>query len=930
MKKITQNLTNVKAWQSIVFAFMFLFSLTINSQEVGDEFLANPGVNTANVDADTGFNGSGGFNANNGYGGWTAGTGGAYAAGTDTQSASGNGECHTTDRQFRLYKVGGADGQFINQIVTALPAGNYNYGFWNKWDFTNSNDAEVSPTWGAEGDVTPKFSIKVQDADNNWQTVHTHVPAEPSADMTWVEETGTWTNEETRDVRVMFYKNGGTNAAPTNLNNLWYVDTTTLNYASPLETSSDCELTVNMVDTYGDGWGSGNYLEISVNGVAIEGSPFTVDTTTNSVTLDTNYGDSVTFNVVGGGSWSSEMEVTIGNTVLGAGDSYTFECIDPDAVYFDASVTTDGAFATFSLTVNNFTVGAAAGEGDGHIHWSIYDSADLETAIASGMIYSTEDVTLPLPNGNHTMVFSLVDPNHQPFDPPIESTVVFSTFDGIYSGDYPYCSSFDTDALDNWSVESVSGDANWTSSAANQNSTVAPLTGAGMAYIYDNASVSNLISPSMDLSSASSASVSFSYTQAAWTPDQDELRVWYRAASGDEWSQIGEYTAEATEWTAVTLDLPNLSATYQVAFNGTAAYGRGITVDDVCIATVEPAALSLQGIMDFTTPGAWFRGLHVVASADIPDLSVYALGVATNGGGTDGIEIELTGSAAAGDNILIARSANATADIIDVYLNATDLYDQIIIQNENTAFASNGDDAIELFFNGEVIETYGDIDVDGSGESWEYMDSWAWKQADGTWINGDVNCTDGSFLMWDSGCVYPFVVDQQCTGASTDLVTAFSHDFEAVGPAGYWWVNAQAGTFRVDDPITADGSGGNDYNGVMEYTDDGSEAYSNLQMRFCSKLDLNSVNTVSLRAMIISGETLTGTQNNQLALKLQDATDNEPWNNQNTVEQDITVTDEWVDLVFTFNDAASMARTDVDNIVINLMVKAIMTQLLLI
>ena len=28
----------------------------------------------------------------------------------------------------------------------------------------------------SEGDVTPKFSIKVQDADGNWQTVHTHVP----------------------------------------------------------------------------------------------------------------------------------------------------------------------------------------------------------------------------------------------------------------------------------------------------------------------------------------------------------------------------------------------------------------------------------------------------------------------------------------------------------------------------------------------------------------------------------------------------------------------------------------------------------------------------------------------------------------------------------------------------------------------------------
>ena len=147
MKKITQNLTNLKAWQSIVFVSMFLFSLTINSQEVGDEFLANPGVNTTAIDADTGSDAAGTFsnNGNGNYGGWTAGTGGAYATAT-----TNNGECHSPDRMFRLFKTGGTDGQFINQIVTALPAGNYNYGFWNKWDATSSND-EALPTWSADG-----------------------------------------------------------------------------------------------------------------------------------------------------------------------------------------------------------------------------------------------------------------------------------------------------------------------------------------------------------------------------------------------------------------------------------------------------------------------------------------------------------------------------------------------------------------------------------------------------------------------------------------------------------------------------------------------------------------------------------------------------------------------------------------------------------
>jgi phage gp45-like len=47
------------------------------------------------------------------------------------------------------------------------------------------------------------------------------------------------------------------------------------------------------------------------------------------------------------------------------------------------------------------------------------------------MVYSADDLTLSdLPNGDHTIVFSLVDPNHQPFDPAIEATVEFSTFDG--------------------------------------------------------------------------------------------------------------------------------------------------------------------------------------------------------------------------------------------------------------------------------------------------------------------------------------------------------------------------------------------------------------------------------------------------------------------------------------------------------------------
>jgi hypothetical protein len=95
----------------------------------------------------------------------------------------------------------------------------------------------------------------------------------------------------------------------------------------------------------------------------------------------------------------------------------------------EVSATTDGASATFSFDIENFTVGAAAGEGDGHIHYSLNGGAEV-------MVYSTDDLTLsPLPNGDHVIVFSLVDADHQPLDPAVEATVEFSTFDGTATCD---------------------------------------------------------------------------------------------------------------------------------------------------------------------------------------------------------------------------------------------------------------------------------------------------------------------------------------------------------------------------------------------------------------------------------------------------------------------------------------------------------------
>ncbi|MDA8904805.1 T9SS type A sorting domain-containing protein, partial [Flavobacteriaceae bacterium] len=824
----------------------------------------------------------GNFPAN--LGGWTNGIGGAFASASDA-----NGECHSADRMFKFFKVGGADGQYVNQTITDLPAGNYNWSFYTKWGDAGHASGPTGtapgnlPSWSAEGDNQPKFTILVQDADGAWVADQATVTTEPTTVLTWVQDSGTWTNTETRDVRIKFAKNGGSAAnGGSNTDKLMYIDDASLTYASAITSSGESIPWTDSFETE-DVWTNSNigssgafpwkyglaasfenppaaaqdgagliYFDDYSYSTGTTGTIMSpeIDLSTATAPIMTFYhydaDGADTVEVIDGvgtvlfttpstsAEWTKftvDLSAYIGGSVnVGFKGTSVYGYSNPhiDNVYvgetptepaMSVSATTDGGSATFSFTVDNFTVGAAAGEGDGHIHWSIFSASDLENPIYENvMVYSTDDLTLsPLPNGDHVIVFSLVDANHQPLDPAVEATVEFSTFDGtaacgetvtytqVANGDYtvaltapagevasvtinatmennydyiyvtdgagnslnadqttgsftdavysssdgtisvnvtndvsvqngdvilafscavstfdvtfsvntanievgpngmyvgggvlgganayamsdddgdgtwtvtvalaagtsgnytllnspndggdwgakedisgqecadaanyndrilaevtgditllhcfgtcdtdgtcsalavdsfPYCSSFDAD-LGDWTAESVSGDTSWSSAASNYNGSVVPLSGAGMAYLYDNSSVSNLVSLPMDISSLASPQVTFSYAQPVWAGDQDELRVWYKAAAGDEWSQIAEYTADTQAWETVTLDLPNASSDYYLAFNGTAGYGYGLTIDDVCVAT---AGVSNEELLAFLGSGSW-------------------------------------------------------------------------------------------------------------------------------------------------------------------------------------------------------------------------------------------------------------------------------------------------------------------------------------
>jgi len=148
------------------------------------------------------------------------------------------------------------------------------------------------------------------------------------------------------------------------------------------------------------------------------------------------------------------------------------------------------------------------------------------------------------------------------------------------------------------------------------------------------------------------------------------------------------------------------------------------------------------------------KAMHFRATADIADLSIYAIGVANNGGGTDSIEYRFPSMMiSAGEDILLARD---DATLLG-YFGAKASEFEYVIQTDE--MSQNGDDAIELYSGTAIIETYGDVDVDGTGQEWEYTGSWAYKFKNDDYYYGGVDCAATSTSAFDSDCTYPLVAN---------------------------------------------------------------------------------------------------------------------------------------------------------------------------
>ncbi|MBT7851196.1 MAG: T9SS type A sorting domain-containing protein, partial [Formosa sp.] len=190
---------------------------------------------------------------------------------------------------------------------------------------------------------------------------------------------------------------------------------------------------------------------------------------------------------------------------------------------------------------------------------------------------------------------------------------------------FPYCSSFDTD-LGDWSTEVAQGTSNW-ESASSSNNSVAAYSGGGSAYYYSgnyNGDSSVLISRPMDITALASPQVTFQIANPSWGADQDVLEVWYKATAADAWSVLGTYSDATTTFSEVTLNLPNASNDYYIAFNATSGWGYGVLIDDVCIAATSLGLEDVNTTSNFTYfPNPVNNVLSIKAQASIDSITVY-------------------------------------------------------------------------------------------------------------------------------------------------------------------------------------------------------------------------------------------------------------------------------------------------------------------
>ncbi|QTV05268.1 T9SS-dependent choice-of-anchor J family protein [Faecalibacter bovis] len=150
----------------------------------------------------------------------------------------------------------------------------------------------------------------------------------------------------------------------------------------------------------------------------------------------------------------------------------------------------------------------------------------------------------------------------------------------------PFHESFDSSSSSRtfWTNINVEGSSNWTYAVGSTG--VVTTTKAGdanarfVSVMGENTPITKLVSPIIQVTS-SDAYLEFYHANPAWASDINALKVYYRLSETSEWVEIFHQTERTETWTKQVIQLPEVSATMQIAFEGINNWGRANVIDEV-------------------------------------------------------------------------------------------------------------------------------------------------------------------------------------------------------------------------------------------------------------------------------------------------------------------------------------------------------------
>lgn len=213
-------------------------------------------------------------------------------------------------------------------------------------------------------------------------------------------------------------------------------------------------------------------------------------------------------------------------------------------------------------------------------------------------------------------------------------SVVICAFSEV---NYVLQESFENGQLpEGWSQEFVKGQQSWVvesqdlvfpNGAADGNGRIALRNATSQTIGY----TTRLVTPVMDLSEVFQPIVIFNHAQQQRTGDFDRLTVYYRTGADREWVELRTFDKKLPGWVQDTIELDAPSKTYQLAFEASDNFGRGVVLDNVRVRPMPtcdtPSELQISGLTTSSFRLRWLGSLDtdlfeilVNKSAIDPDL----------------------------------------------------------------------------------------------------------------------------------------------------------------------------------------------------------------------------------------------------------------------------------------------------------------------